>query len=276
MFGFRTLRFFGGALVLTLIATGNGEVVLAGARSVVSAAQQVLATVPQADAVVGAKATIGDESNTGEGAATTSGRAVSKHQEINDAVDHVDEFVFTRYEDGDPVRWCAAEIRILLNENGAPAGAVRDVRQALARISAASGIQLRVVGSTDEIANRSSYLRAGDPYPDVLVGWATPAQSDLLIEGASGVTVANPAQTEQGMRLVTGAVVFNANHDVLYRSGFGKGMTRGNLYLHELSHLLGLGHVDADGKLMATTIGSDTPAGLSAADRAGLRVAGSC
>jgi hypothetical protein len=279
MVGFRTLRFFGGALVFTLIATGNGEVVLTAARTAVSFAEQTYAAVNQ-------MAETGQDAAKAQGAAGTGAKSRADNEnptgsvtrKAADEASHDDHgtFNFTRFEDGQPVRWCAPEIRLLVNDEQAPAGAIEDFRKAVAQVSAASGISLRIVGDTNLIADRSSHLRAGDPYPEVLVSWARPEQSDLLAPGASGVTTANPARTDTGMRLVTGAVVFNTDHDTLYQSGYGKGMTRGNLFLHELSHLLGLGHVDDSGELMASTIGQDTPAGLSAGDRAGLRAAGGC
>jgi hypothetical protein len=275
MLGLRTLRFFTGALVVTLVATGNGEMVMTAARTTLSAAQGALG---MAENFAKGENTAG--STEGENIITKASKAVVSHLEQDNAQvehgdAHDDEFAFTRYDGDVPVRWCAAEIRILVNEASAPAGAVRDFREAAARISTASGIRLNIVGTTDLIADRTSHLRAGDPYPEVLISWARPAQSNLLIPGASGVAVANPAQTDAGMRIVTGALVFNRDHDVLYKAGFGKGMTRGNLYQHELSHLIGLGHVEG-GELMAATIGPDTADGLTTGDRAGLKAAGSC
>jgi hypothetical protein len=278
MFGFRTLRFFGGALVFTLIATGNGEAVIAGARTAVSITEKAFSSLEQFATDPGAVAKSQGKNTTGskaEEARRETGAEKSKDDSRVGDGDNHGEYAFSRVEDGQPVRWCAPEIRLLINDSQAPAGALKDFRQAMAQVSAASGIRLQIVGNTDLIADSTSHLRAGDPYPEVLVSWARPHESDLMAAGASGVTTANPARTAEGMRLVTGAVIFNTDHDALYRPGFGEGMTRGNLYLHELIHLLGLGHVDSD-ELMAATIGADTPAGLSAGDRDGLRVAGSC
>jgi hypothetical protein len=276
MFGFRTFRFFSGALVFTLIATGNGEMVIDGARSAVSLTEKAVTSVQQLSDEVASSDGAGAGSYTKASKVKKKSEGRADDNRAEQTADDEENYEFTRTEDGQPVRWCAPTIRILLNEQNASMGALTDFRKALALVSAASGINLQVVGSTDLVANRTSHLREGDPYPAVLVAWALPEESDLLIPEASGVAVANPARTDSGMRLVTGAVVFNRDHDVLYRPGFGKGMTRGNLYLHELGHLLGLGHVNGDGELMAERIGSDTHAGLSAGDRAGLRAAGDC
>jgi hypothetical protein len=278
MFGFRTLRFFSGALVFTLIATGNGEAVLAGARTAVSITEKAFSSLEQFATNSEAVAKSHGKNTTGTRAEEARRETGTKNRAGDSrAVDHDKhgEYAFGRVEDGQPVRWCAPEIRLLINDSQAPAGALKDFRQAMAQVSVASGIRLHIVGNTDLVADSTSHLRAGDPYPEVLVSWARPHESDLMAAGASGVTTANPARTDAGMRLVTGAVIFNTDHDALYRPGFGKGMTRGNLYLHELIHLLGLGHVDSD-ELMAATIGADTPAGLSTGDREGLRIAGSC
>jgi hypothetical protein len=48
-------------------------------------------------------------------------------------------------------------------------------------------------------------------------------------------------------------------------------MTRGNLYLHELGHVLGLGHVDSDDELMHSVLGGGSPNGFAAGDRRGIR-----
>jgi hypothetical protein len=276
MFGFRTFRFFTGALVFTLIATGNGEMVIDGARNAVSLTEKAVTSVQQLSDQTASNGATGHGGYTKVSKARKQSEGDKSKNHAEHPSDSEENYEFTRTDGGQPVRWCAPAIRLLVNEKNATMDALTDFRKALALVSAASGIDLQVIGDTDLVANRTSHLREGDPYPAVLVAWALPEESDLLIPEASGVAVANPARTESGMRLVTGAVVFNRDHDVLYRPGFGKGMSRGNLYLHELGHLLGLGHVDGDGDLMAERIGPDTPAGLSASDRAGLRAAGDC
>ena len=59
-----------------------------------------------------------------------------------------------------------------------------------------------------------------------------------------------------------------------YRAGFGTGVRRGNLILHELGHVVGLNHVSNARLLMNPMLSSYTPNGYAAGDSAGLTVVG--
>jgi hypothetical protein len=64
-------------------------------------------------------------------------------------------------------------------------------------------------------------------------------------------------------------VVFDTVQDGLH-PGFGPGLSRGNLVLHELGHVAGLDHVQDAGQLMYPSISAGAPDGYAAGDLNGL------
>ena len=68
---------------------------------------------------------------------------------------------------------------------------------------------------------------------------------------------------------MSGEVVFDTDQPALAR-GFGAGLSRGNLVLHELGHVVGLDHIGDRTQLMHASIHQDSPNGYAAGDLAGL------
>lgn len=154
---------------------------------------------------------------------------------------------------------------------------VAEAAEAFGKVGAAAGMKFVFAGTTTSVPT-STWAHAGVrvpgyKYAPVLVGWVTPSQTDLLASGEWGSTVANPVGSDAARHLVTGAVALDAAAlDQLY-PGFGQGQTRGNVLLHELGHIAGLGH-DAAGGLMDPVVGPQSPDGFSEAELAGLAAIG--
>lgn len=182
-------------------------------------------------------------------------------------------------EAGDPLRWDAcAPVPFVVNTDGAPDGAVEDLRAALELLADASGLELILAGTTDERPMRERPLveRAGTTWRwrPVLVAWAGPDEGDLPLTPLDR-GIALPVAVRDGdlEAFVTGQVVINVRRTDL-RAGFDdRSDSLGALLVHEVAHVLGLDHVDDPGELMWVDPGSG-PVVLGPGDRAGLRTVG--
>jgi len=177
---------------------------------------------------------------------------------------------------GHPYRWNpCAPIHYVENLNGAPPGSSNDIATAIQRVSAATGISFIDDGATDEIPSlhRDSYQpeRYGRRWAPVLIAWVTPAQTDIPFdhgsETAAGVASPELPQNELGEEYVSGWVAINAAQPP--PTGFGTWGDQGPVLQHELTHVVGLGHVKAWGELMQPSGGGVTDYGPG--DLAGLK-----
>jgi hypothetical protein len=189
-----------------------------------------------------------------------------------------------RTDQGGPTRWDPCEpIRYVVNAQLAPPGSIEDVHEAVRRISAATGISFAYEGVTDEQPTifREVFQpdRYGDRWAPVLIAWTDPDDSDIPFERedrvAAGVAVPVIPPTRLEDVYVSGWVAINA--DDPNRPGFTLPGQQGPVILHELGHLMGLGHVKAVGELMHPAGGGVVD--LGPGDREGLRqlgVSGGC
>ena len=180
-------------------------------------------------------------------------------------------------EQGRPARWdpCTA-IPYVVQSAWAPEHGRRDLAEALARLSAASGLRFVDEGDTDEVPrrDRSAYQpeRYGERWAPLLVGWVPPAATDIeLGDGVQGVSLSLAVANEGGPSLVSGQVVLDAEHRLA--SGFGPGTTDGEVLLHELAHAVGLGHVQDPTQVMYPQT-TNSESAFGAGDRRGLAAVG--
>jgi hypothetical protein len=181
-----------------------------------------------------------------------------------------------RTDQGTPTRWDPCEpIRYVVNADLAPPGSIEDVLEAVRRVSAATGIAFVYEGTTDEEASISrdvyQFDRYGDRWVPVLIAWVDPDDSDIPFERddrvAAGVAVPRIAPTRLEDVYVSGWVAINA--DDPNPPGFSVPGQQGPVILHELGHLMGLGHVRTAGELMHPSGGGVVDFGPG--DREGLR-----
>ena len=189
-----------------------------------------------------------------------------------------------RTDQGTPTRWNPCQpIHYVVNASLAPPGSIADVHEAVRRISAATGITFVYEGTTDEEASiyREDFQpdRYGPRWAPVLIAWADPDDSDIpFVRGnrvAAGVAVPDIPSTRFEDVYVSGWIAINA--DDPNPPGFDLPGEQGPVILHELGHLMGLGHVRTVGELMNPSGGGVTD--LAAGDREGLRelgAAGGC
>ena len=187
--------------------------------------------------------------------------------------------VWERNDDGTPVRWDpCTPIEVVWSPTAAPRGAATDLGDALDLVGNVSGLSLRLEGTTDErpSGSRLPYQpeRYGDRWSPVLIAWADPAQPGLPLRDTDrGVAVPVAVGPEGDRTYVTAQVILNATRDDLV-PGFGdRADAWGSTLVHELLHVLGLGHVDDPTQLMHRYPGSG-PVVLGDGDLAGVAAVG--
>jgi hypothetical protein len=187
--------------------------------------------------------------------------------------------VWARNQDGTPVRWDPCRpVPLVVNHDGAPAGAQQDLDEAVRRLREATGLDLVVVAATDErpAAERPPYQpdRYGERWAPVLVAWARPHERGLpLRDSDRGVAIPVAVGSPGERTYVTGQVVLNVDRADL-EAGFGdRSYSWGSTIVHELAHVLGLAHVDDADQLLHVHPG-EGPVSFGAGDLAGLDAVG--
>ncbi|MCY7402466.1 MAG: hypothetical protein LH477_16200 [Nocardioides sp.] len=164
-------------------------------------------------------------------------------------------FVMTQPGSQDPVGWDpCGEIHYSVAPAGAPAGGRELIDRALARASSATGLSFDDVGDTE-----------GRPFPEgrrlfgprepVVIGWGT---ADEYAELAGDVAGLGGAIAERGgagrggagrLRFVSGGVVLDVEAFTAAAVAQRPRVMEA-IVLHELAHVVGLGHVSEPMELM--------------------------
>ena len=153
------------------------------------------------------------------------------------------------------------------------------MKGAVALVSKATGLRFVFDGPTSETPSRQRPLYQpkmyGDRWAPVLISWVTPSENPDFAAGVTGEGgSAHTGLPTQPTAYVTGAVQLDAGQmAAILKRPHGKQVVRG-IVLHELGHLVGLGHVTDTTQLMypqsqagVTGFGSGDLAGLAALGR---------
>jgi hypothetical protein len=198
---------------------------------------------------------------------------------VHPAASGTARYTFILQHDGGGVRWNPCEpIHYVVNLGGAPEGSLEDVQESVRRITAATGIAFAYDGLSDEVPmeGRAAYQpdRYGDRWAPVLIAWVAPSQTDIPFQkdGETAAGVASPQLPRGGFDeiYVSGWAAINVNDS--NPPGFDRYGEQGLVVLHELSHVMGMGHVKQWGELMEPSGGGVTDFGPG--DREGLELLG--
>jgi hypothetical protein len=213
--------------------------------------------------------------------ATAAPTALSSSSEVAGAADPDD---WSYLMAGEESRWNpCARIGYRLNLANAPRGTVAEVKSAFRRVHAESGLRFVYRGATS-ILPGAQRPRAYGSGTDIVLAWSTPRKSSYLPDGAAAFAGASAYDAagpdgEQVWGLQDGYGVFNQG---IYRQmapGFSQGPefgyqgTRGQLLMHELGHVVGLGHAEHVKQIMFPSMSRKT-ATWRAGDVTGLSMVG--
>lgn len=173
-------------------------------------------------------------------------------------------FLYKVNESDVPARWdpCAV-IPFRVNLSGAPAFALSELTKAVDKVKAATGLDLRYLGTTNEGAT-------GTPPADsrAVIAFVNGSENPR-INGVAGLgggsfyqaTASRPAYVTRGYVLI--------NESLAYTQGTGSSGLEG-LLLHEIGHMVGLNHVGSTYEVMYGTMHDLPHGGFGPGDREGL------
>ncbi len=180
-----------------------------------------------------------------------------------------------------PVRYNPCQpIPYVVNSTLAPPGALDDLKAAIGKVEEATGLTFVDEGRTDEepVGNRPLFQpqRYGPRWAPILITWDHGERFRMEpTNPAGGQSFEVDGAYVTGLLIVNVDAVAQDHNRSRPVSGFGEGTTWGRVFLHELGHIVGLGHVARSDQIMFPELGVQKGrAEFHAGDLAGLRLVG--
>lgn len=171
-----------------------------------------------------------------------------------------ENFAVQRGDKADPVAYDPCRpITYVIRPDGAPDGSEGLIAEAVDAVTAATGLQFVYEGPTDEppTVDREAVQkeRYGDRWAPVAISWSDPSETPELEGSVAGVGGSMSVNIEDGPEIyVSGRLVLDAPEIArLIEARNGTDMARA-VIMHELGHVVGLGHVEGPGQLMSTKL----------------------
>ncbi|MGH9265057.1 MAG: matrixin family metalloprotease [Acidimicrobiales bacterium] len=186
------------------------------------------------------------------------------------------DYTFLFVEDGcRPARFNpCAPVRYTLNRRLASDADVATLEEALRKTAAATGLQFEYAGPSDlDPLTVPRPVRGADgslTWPPVNIGWAHLGRGerlrsrDAIREAPDTVIGGGGRPVVVGNVITTGNLVLNldavadTDTDRPVPHGFGPGVNWGRIMLHELGHVIGLGHVESRTSIMNESLTQQT------------------
>lgn len=156
-----------------------------------------------------------------------------------------------------------------------------ETHAAIRVLAAKTGFVYAYRGATTEVPRLGSSAKQS---AELIVAYTTPAKTNYPLAGTSsaygGTSTSswgssNGTTTTYASAITRGFVVVDTPDLLrLFKPGFGTGVRRGNLLLHELAHTTGLKHVSNTHLQMNPAVTAASPNGYAIGDAAGLAFVG--
>lgn len=151
-----------------------------------------------------------------------------------------------------------------------------EVRTAVGKLASATGMIYRYAGATTSVPSSNNVMGQD---AELVIAVTTPSRTDFSIgRGMLGYggyrywewSRTSGTRTINEVAIARGWVVVDVNTLMSLRGGFAPGATRGNVFLHELAHTVGLEHINDTRQLLYSSLQAGAPNGFAAGDRDGL------
>ena len=214
--------------------------------------------------------------------ATPSASEVSPGPSPSGSPGPVGAFRFMRWVAAGPVRWDPCEsITYAINPFGASIDVRPDLREAVRRVGEATGIRFRPAGTTREgFLHAFLRMRYEGAFrgADVIVFWVDHDDYRSIVQRLFGPSLPPSIALGKPMaglyrhrdQYFGGLILVDA--DAVSVPGFASPQAHGLVLLHELGHVMGLGHVrDRDQLMYSGRRPNEKVGGFGAGDLEGLR-----